>query len=199
MFRQFHSRIAVMTLSMGFSLIITGAAQAQTPKVGSKLPAELQKLYDCRAEADVAAKAACYDNAMDAFDAARNAGEIATVTRKEIEDVQRDSFGFNIPSLPKIGSIFGSSDKGDKPAKVKEARFEQLTSPIKVVTVGGSGKMRFQLENGQVWYQTSDTTLAAKRIMRKDVRVAHIKRAAMGSFKLQVNGKGPSVKVRRSK
>lgn len=181
-------------------LVAIGAAPnpalAKDTKIGSTLPAELQRLYDCRAMTDPVKKAECYDSAMDAFDTARQSGEIATVTRQEIEEVQRDSFGFNIPSLPKISSIFGGGDK-DKKDKADRPAFEELISPIKSVRNTGSGKMRFELANGQIWVQASDSPLAAKRIMRKDVRVAHIQRASLGSFKLQVNGKGPSVKVKR--
>ena len=198
--RKSHLKKTILSLSLLGSLCFTShPALAQSSNIGSKLPAELQKLYDCRTVADPIAKAGCYDLAMDAFDSARQSGEIATVTRQEIQEVQKESFGFNIPSLPKIGSIFGGGDKSGKTAKAKDAKFDQLVSPILSVSNNGAGKMRFNLENGQIWVQTSNSTLAAKRIMRKDVKDAHIQRAALGSFKLQVNGKGPSVKVRRTK
>jgi len=171
---------------------------ALTPQIAiaQSNPDEINALYACKAEADPDKRLACYDNAVGRLETAQKTGEIVTVSKTEMESVQKDAFGFNIPSLPKLGKLFGDSDGKDKDGnKVREVN--SLIDPIKTVSISGNSRMRFVLENGQVWLQTSDSMLSAKRIMRKDPRVAHIKKAALGSYKLQVNGKGPSVKVRR--
>ena len=201
MLRHF-SYIFTYILIVGVLTCVPGA-EAQSTTASDSLPPEMQKLYECRAMVDITSKANCYDTAMDAFDAARQAGDIATVTREDIEDVQKDSFGFHIPSLPKIGAIFGGGDKKkDKSGKAKrETVVKEITSPITKIDVTALGRVIFTLENGQVWRQldSDSNKLRAKAIKRKDPKIAHIKKASLGSYVLQVNGKGLRAKVKRVK
>lgn len=60
----------------------------------------------CRTIADIEARLACFDTASGALEAARNSGQIATITRDDVEAMEGDSFGFRMPSLPRLRMPF---------------------------------------------------------------------------------------------
>jgi len=92
----------------------------------SSQPDELQAIYACKSIEDAGKRLACYDSSVGRFEAAEKSGEVVTVSKTAIEKVERDAFGFNIPSLPSLGKLFGGSDKAGK-RKKKNA----LTDPVK--------------------------------------------------------------------
>jgi len=93
----------------------------------SAKPDELQAIYACKTIEDAKKRLACYDSSVGRFEAAEKSGEVVTVSKTTIEKVERDAFGFNIPSLPSLGKIFGGGDKAGKRKKKKNA----LTDPVK--------------------------------------------------------------------
>jgi len=100
-------------------------AQAQT----SSQPGELQAIYACKSIITATERLACYDGAVGRFEAAEKSGEVVTISKSAIEKVERDAFGFNIPSLPSLGRIFGGSEKTDKSKTIKKEN--DLTAPVK--------------------------------------------------------------------
>ena len=161
-------RLAVMTL---FAAGLAGPALAQE--------ASLDAVLACRAIEDPTERVGCYDAAVGRLEQAQAEGEVKVITRAEVEKVQRESFGFRIPSLPSFG---GGNDGGEE--------LERVTEPVKSVSSSG-GKLRVTLENGSVWQQIDD-----KNVRARDVQSAEIYQAAMGSYKMKLDG-GLAFRVRR--
>lgn len=140
------------------------------PAVAEEISTE--DVYACTAiEAD-AERLACYDAAVGRLQAAEEAGEVTTVTRKEVEQVQKDSFGFSIPSLPSI--VLGKSGE--------DGNLTEVTQPVKSIR-GGRGSLIVYLENGQIWRQTD-----SKAIRNSGQSEAQIYEAALGSYKIKLDG-----------
>lgn len=74
-------------------------------------PNELQAIYACKLIPNPDKRLACYDNTVGLFEAAEKSGEVVTVSKTAVEKVERDAFGFNIPSLPSLGRLFGGKNK----------------------------------------------------------------------------------------
>lgn len=133
-------------------------------------------VYACKDMPGDTERLACYDAAVGRLKAAEEAGEVTTVSRKEVEQVKRDSFGFSIPSLPSFGlSKLTGNDGGN-------AEIQDVTESIASVS-GRSGNLRVTLKNGQVWIQTDD-----KKVRNKNQSEAFIYQAALGSFKMKLDG-----------
>ena len=144
-------------------------------------------VYACKEIASDTDRLACYDAAVGRLKAAEEAGEVKTFTRKEVEEVKRDSFGFSIPSLPRLA--FGGKDEHGKD---KTDDLTEVTFPVK--TVGGKrGALIVTLENGQVWEQVDD-----KSVNPRHQKEARIYQAALGSYKMKLDG-GLAFRVRRQK
>lgn len=161
--------LAVMTL---FTAGLAGPALAQE--------ASLEAVLACRAIEDPTQRVGCYDAAVGRLEQAQAQGEVKVITRAEVEKVQRESFGFRIPSLPSFGG-------GDKDGS---AELKRVTEAVKSVS-GTGGKLRITLENGSVWQQIDD-----KSIRARNVESAEIFQAAMGSYKMKLDG-GLAFRVRR--
>lgn len=144
-------------------------------------------VYACKEIASDTERLACYDAAVGRLKAAEESGEVKTFTRKEVEEVKRDSFGFSIPSLPKLA--FGGKDED---GKAKSEDLKNVTFPVK--SVGGTrGALRITLENGQVWVQIDDKTVSPRH-----QKEAYIYQASLGSYKMKLDG-GLAFRVRREK
>jgi len=196
-------------------IAITPMAQAQ------ESDDQLSRLLACRGIGEAQGRLACFDKASEALETATKSGDLVTITKADVQGIQEDGFGFNLPSLPKLSSIFGISKSGDdglakeqkradKNAKKAEreaktgisrdgeGRINKAIVPIVSLQVFGRGKTRFYLENGQVWEQTNGPDLGLK-IRKNRPLAAHILRGALSGFRMRVNGKGRMVNVRRIK
>ncbi|WP_277314719.1 hypothetical protein [Sphingomonas sp. AOB5] len=154
---------------------------AQTaPSAGSE-PAELRALLECRGITDNAARLACFDAASARFDVARQRGDLAVVDREEVRKTRRGLFGFRLPGISLFG---GDKEGGDELA--------ELTGKV-VSARRGSDGWTITLEGGAVWQQTDAVMLGRSP---KPGSTVVIRRAALGSYKMNVDG-GPAIKVRR--
>ena len=203
--------------------LLSSTAQAQS----AAQPDELQAIYACKSISNPQERLACYDNSVDSFEAAEKSGEVVTVSKTAIEEVERNSFGFNIPSLKSLGGIFG----GKETSKTKTAKSNDLTDPVKETAITstpdtpsappaikpkpktsdikevsleirkttefGYKKTRFFMVNGQVWEQIDTTRMRIPKAKKNITHRAHIKKAALGSYLLQINGEGAAIRVRR--
>jgi len=183
---------------------------------------ELSAVFACRDKSDSMERLACYDAAVGKFEQAQNSGDLITVSKSQIEQVEKDSFGFSIPSLPNLGKIFGSGNKpksndltepvtensvqsaaaAERPMeKVKEtverSSVDEIAINIRTVQEFGYKKNRFFLENGQVWEQTGTKRIRIPKASKSEPNVANIRKASLGSFLLQINGSGAAVGVKR--
>ena len=163
------------------ALLLTPVAFGQTED-----PVSTQVVYDCASIADDTERLACYDNAVGRLKAAEDAGEVTTISRAEVETVQREAFGFSLPSLPRIAMPkLGGDDDGE----IKEITFG--VDSIRESRVNG---LTVTLENGQIWQQTDSRSVTYSK--RKGVEEATIKQAAFGSFMMKLDG-GTAFRVKR--
>ena len=134
------SKIAITAVLMSFAI---PAAQAQ-------IADPVDGILSCRDVASIEARLACFDAAADTLATARQAGDIVTVTREDVEAVERDSFGFSLPSLPRFRlPVFAGRVASDERARqrghdamdgVDTARTNDTTStaPVIVADAGNS-------------------------------------------------------------
>ncbi|MEL6860424.1 MAG: hypothetical protein AAGL11_01190 [Pseudomonadota bacterium] len=177
-------RFGLIVLAGG---LLTAGAQAQETNLEPK-PISTQAIYACAEISDDMERLACYDESVGRLEAAEAAGEVTTISKAEVEEIERDSFGFSLPSiarnvLPKFGN-----DDGEKLA--------ELEVPVESVRRLSYGNLRVALENGQVWEQTDSQRVNYSK--KNGVESAEIKRAALGSFKMKLDG-GRAFRVKRVK
>jgi hypothetical protein len=151
--------------------------------------ASTSAIYACAEKTDDAARLACYDSAVGRLKMAEEAGEVTTISRAEVEEVRRDSFGFSISSLPKLAMPKFGNDKD------KGGDLDNLTEAVARYTSGLNGAI-ITLENGQVWEQTDSKRTGVRR--RGTPQTALIKTAAFGSFMMKIDD-GPLFRVKRLK
>lgn len=230
------SRLGVSVAAL--ALVAPGALAFQADPVDDVLA--------CRAIDDIEARLACFDASAERLASARQSGDIVIVEREDVEAVERDSFGFNLPSLPRFSlslpNLAGSGSQhqaiaeqnaatGDAAVRVAEAAAPETpraaeTAPepesateladeevrivardndgnVDVVTmriertrVVGYDTTLFYMSNGQVWRQTDDGDV---RMWGDGPFYAEIRRAAMGSYLLRIDGEGRAIRVRRER
>jgi hypothetical protein len=159
-----------------------GAALAADPATDP-----FAELMVCRTMPDAEQKAACYDQAVDNLQTARKERKIIAVTAGEVAELERDAFGFSMPSLPKI--IL---------PKLGGSGIELKAVVLHVVEAHKrpNGMWRFVLDNGQVWIQTEKRKIYPPRKKPFDLQ---IKKGSLGSYLMQINGKGVWVRGNRKK
>ena len=164
---------------IGGGIFTIGVARAQEP-------VSTDAIYACAEIADDAQRLACYDDTVGRFEAAEIAGEVTTISKSEVKELSRESFGFSLPSLPRIMMPkTGGSDV---------AAVDKIEYAVSEVERTRSNKILVTLENGQVWLQTDGKRVQySKRLGVKD---AVVQRAALGSYKMKLDG-GTAFRVKR--
>lgn len=159
---------------------LAGTAAAQTPPPTPEL---LTQVYACSAIEDAQARLACYDGAVGQLRAAEGAGQIVAVDRLRAEELEREAFGFSLPSLPRLFSR-------------SESTPELETTHLEIARVSRrpDGYVTVTMTNGQVWSQIDGR---APRTIREGASVT-IRRAAFGSFLLAADAGGAAIRVRRT-
>lgn len=128
------------------SLLLPGTAalardDAKTPPTS----AATAKLVACRGLSDDAARLACFDREVAAFDVAVRDRKVAVIDQEDIRKTKRSLFGIALPSI----KLFGDADKG-------EPEIKEVVGIIKSKSQGEGGRIVFTLEDGAVWAQTDD-------------------------------------------
>ena len=159
--------------------VSAGAAAAQTDR-----PQQLSQAYSCRPIADVAERAACYDRAIDELMAAEQQGEFVAVDRGRVEAAQRESFGFDLPSISGLIPRFGRG--GSVELQALELQVER------VVTLP-DGRRMFVMTDGQRWSQVEPQR--SGNVRAGDA--VTVRRAAVGTFLLVSERGGAGHRVRR--
>jgi len=163
---------------MGFAAPLAGAQDDQ--------PISTQAIYACAEITEDVERLACYDETVGRFEAAEAAGEVTTISKSEVEEIKKDSFGFALPSIPRI--VMPKFGDGDKEA------LDSVTIAVTEVERLRYDNLRVTLENGQVWEQTDGKRVQFSK--RLGVDSAKITRAAFGSFKMKLDN-GVSFRVKR--
>ncbi|MFT3729711.1 MAG: hypothetical protein QM759_17950 [Terricaulis sp.] len=174
----------------GFVFVgLAAVATAQQPAPASQHdnPEVLDRVYACATITDEHQRLACYDAAVGTLHEAQNRGDVVAVDRQQAERVNREAFGFSLPSLP---NLFGGGHHGER-AAVAPLTAQDMT--IQSVQRLGNGRALFTMSNGQVWLQIDDEN---SRNARQGGEVT-VRTAAMGSFLMSVKAGGPALRVRR--
>ena len=156
----------------------------------AETPAGTSEVYACAAIESDSERLACYDSAVGRLKAAEEAGEVATITRAEVEEVKKDSFGFSIPSLPKLAL---PKLGGDKDA---DGALKEIQQTVTSAKLNSYKKAVVELESGQVWQQTDSTKITISK--KRPPETATVKAASMGSYMMKLDN-GRSFKVKRIK
>jgi hypothetical protein len=176
------ARLELMAVGM---MAVATAAFAKGDRTKSAPPELYGKLSACRAIAEPTSRLACFDAAAAKLDIALATNEVYMVDKAQVRETRKTLFGLPLPNLGLFGSDDGQAD-GDA------NRVVQLDSAITSVGAGADGWI-ITIAEGSVWKQTDGATLAlSPKIGMKVV----IKRAALGSYKMNVGGQ-PAVRVKR--
>lgn len=185
----------------------SAAAQA-TPKTYDdknmvhSASSSLQAIYNCANIRDDSSRLACFDSAVGVMKMKTEQNNVIFVDREQVEAVQRDAFGFNLPSIPVLGTIFGSTgDKGRKDTRTSAEKSASISPDSVVLTLDHAsdlpnGRLRFVFTNGQVWDQAETLRFSAPKKSDGPVN-ATIRKAALGSYLMKLDGKGVSIRVTR--
>lgn len=182
--RHLFISLTSVTLILPFSGILA-AAKDKPSADDAKSP--LTALYDCSAISGDAGRLACFDRVAASLKIAEEKKEIVAIDAQSAKKLKKEAFGFNLPSLPKLGLPSFGGDK-DKP--------EPLVAAVKSVTGGrgqNAGRRTVTLENGQVWVQSSGSL----NYVPKGDLTATITPASMGSFKISLNNGKTTVRGMR--
>lgn len=151
--------------------------------------ASLSKVYACADIKDGAQRLACYDAAVASFRQAEEGGNVAVVSKEQIQQVEKDAFGLEVPAANVLAA------KTLTPKNEKRQPLEHLSLPVKSVQPQRDGTLVFVMENGQVWKQIDTMKIARTG---DGPWTAEIKKAAMGTFMLKLD-KLTAVRVERVK
>lgn len=128
------------------------------------------------------------------------------VQRREAQAAQRGAFGFSLPSLAifdRLGSKDGDRDEKraaratpdpDGAIRDEKGQLQAIVTTLKSAARDPLDKWVFVLSDGAVWRQTDNEQLAPRP---KAGEAVEVRRAALGSFVLELKGR-PPVRVKRS-
>jgi hypothetical protein len=167
-------------LALAAAICVFGAA---TSALAQTTPQAMTDVYACAQVAGDAERLACFDRAVGLLREAENQGQLVAVDRGQAREIERDSFGFHLPSISRLlPDLQGGSDEIDNvQMTVASVRRSQL------------GYHSFVMENGQVWTQVEPQS--ARNVRAGDTIT--INRAALGSFRLSSSRGGAGHRVRR--
>lgn len=168
-----HHFVVLATL-----FVINGAAHAdeQSP---------LEQVYACADIKTDSERLACFDAAVASTRTAQESGEFATITREEAEEVQRDAFGFTMPSIPKLAMPKFGNGRSDGVKTDGDGQISELELAITSIREDAYGKVMITFENGQVWLQTDSEKVRISK--KRPPESAVVKRASLGSFLIRLN------------
>lgn len=188
--------------SLAAVIAVLGASAPSLAQDAQSEPETLNRLLACRALSDDAARLACQDEHLAVLAQATESGRIVVVERRALREVERASFGLNLPSVGRLGSILRRNE-ADEAAAVAEVEtledgstatydasgaLESLVGvPVSDVSLR-NGMLRVTLSNGQVWDQTDSTRLPriSSRALRDGVR-ADIETGVLGAHFLRLS------------
>lgn len=165
--------------------LIAAPAQADDTAINPTDP-----VYACASVPEDSARLACFDAAVATLRSQEEAGLVQTIDVAQIQNIEKEAFGFSMPSLPALFSRSASDGSKDSRDDIDE-----ITVAVKSARIQGvTGRALVVLENGQTWEQI-DTVKVQATSMRK-AKEARIRKAALGSFMMTVDG-GRGFRVKR--
>ncbi len=144
-------------------------------------PEQLQRLLACLAVTETTARLACFDAAAGALESAHRDGALVVVDRAQMDRARRDTFGLDLPTLPRL---FGSRAGPE---------LTEVDSTLVCARQNGREEWTFRLADGSTWTQVDSGAVQFRNRPDQPVR---IRRAALGSFLMTVGG-SRAVRVER--
>jgi hypothetical protein len=183
-----------------FALIAVAAASFAAPAFAQEAP--LARVYACADIKDSAQRLACFDGAVATLKQADAGGDVAVVSRSQVQKVEKDAFGLSVPSVSELAASVASSGpapaaaataaRPPKPEKPKP--LDRVTLAVKSIQKDGQGNVTFVMENGQVWKKIDTGSLGA---LGRGPWTAEIRKASLGSYMLSISGTTASARVKR--
>jgi hypothetical protein len=170
-------------------LIAAPALAADKPK--NAPPAVVQKLLDCRALTDGAARLACLDAGVAALAGAVEKRDVLVADREEVKKARRGLFGLSLPSFNLFGTDKDDVAEGEK--KDERGALSEIEATITAARPSRTAGWRFVLDDGSTWLQTD--SLSFRHDPKPGMKI-RIRRAAMGSYLANVDGQ-IAVRVKR--
>jgi len=192
-------------------------AHAQTP--------DLNALIACREISDDTERLACFDAAIAPLP--EDSTNLVVIDRTQVEAVERDGFGLELPSLPRLSlSLFSNdnelsldtapqstatasanrSETSDESTVTQESEILSRTDEGEINSIRlqlsrvdrrGYNDTFFVTSNGQVWEHVGGPNLRSTPNFNRGPVYVEIRRALAGSYLLRVNGRGPAYRVVR--
>lgn len=159
------------------SLLFALALVQFAPAAAQERAGLREGIIACRSVAQPEQRLACYD----ALPAGARDEASVTIDRRSVEALERDGFGFNLPSLAGLFPSLGSE------------RLSNVELTIDRVIDRGDGAHVFIMTNGQRWRQIE--ALPATNVRAGDV--VRVRRGALGSFVLVSSRGGAPHRVLR--
>ena len=159
-------KTAIATCVVG--LAVAGLAFAQTETNPQPSAPALQDVYRCADIQEDAARLQCYDTAVGRLHQQEQAGQVVALDRTQANQMQREAFGFTLPSLSNLLPRLGTED------------VERVEVQVESIAPFAPGRSVFVLSNGQRWAQVESHSI---RGIRPGDTVT-IRRAALGSYML---------------
>ncbi len=139
----------------------------------------LNAIYKCAEISDDIQRLACFDENVPILKTKEDKKEMVAIDAEGVKAIERDSFGFSLPSLPKLGLLKSKSDKAKKSAQ---------TFDVKSISKHRNG-VTLTMTNGHVWRQINGDI----GYIPKGKLTAKIKPASLGTFFISLeNEKGQS-------
>jgi len=132
------------TKPLHLSIIALALCASATLALAQENSNEFSAVIACTNISEATERLACYDLAAGRLDVAQKNGEIVAVSKNEIEKVERDAFGFNIPSLPNLLGLGKPSENSVATAKKPKTTKNPLTSPVETPKQPGSEQAQSQ-------------------------------------------------------
>ena len=175
-------RVALLAAGAALFTVVAGAGE------GWAQQSMTDRLYACIGMTDGQARLACYDAAVGELKQAQAEGEVAVVSRAQVQQAEKDAFGLGLAAQADAMASVATSA-----ARSPELEVVQIT--IVSVLRRPDGTSRFTLDNGQVWEQTDTVSLGT---LSKMPIQGEIRRGALGSFFLKPSNRA-AVRAKRIK
>ena len=133
-------RIQKKLFSLICIAVVAPAGVASAKDITGDFISPLTGLYVCAEMNDASERLACYDEMVASLKIAEERKEIVAIDAQAAKKIKREAFGFNIPSLPKLGlPKIGGDEKIDSVV-------------LKVKSIKKQGRRYvIRFENGQIW------------------------------------------------
>ncbi len=168
---------------LAVTLLIAGAEAASAQPAPT--PEALANVYACAQTQADAARLACYDEAVGRLRQAETQGQIVAVDRAQVASIERESFGFTLPSLASLIPRFGGGEAQAGPDGIEMEVARIIERP--------TGRLSFVMADGQIWTQVE--AQRARNVRAGDT--VTVRRAALGSFVLLPPSGAAAQRVRR--